>query len=83
MGGLCDDLRKETTYQAVLAELVGTGPLAVTLEAGTYAAEWFDVDRRAMATADPVTVASRDTIGFSAPFPAPGGAVLHLKRAAR
>lgn len=55
-------------------------PFTVTLKPGTYAAEWFGVQGRETVSAAPIAVGDGAAIGFSAPFPAPGGAVLHLKR---
>ena len=53
-------------------------PFTVTLGAGTYGAEWFDVGGRETFLADEVTIESEGAIGFSAPFEGP--AVLHLTR---
>ena len=55
-------------------------PFTVTLAAGTYAVQWYSVNSREMVDADSVTVESSTTIGFSAPFEAPGPAVLYLKK---
>jgi hypothetical protein len=53
----------------------------VTLEAGTYAVEWFDVNSRETLRADNVTIKGPSANSFSAPFKQPGSAVLYLKRA--
>lgn len=55
-------------------------PFTATLDAGTYAAEWFGVDIRETVGAGEVTVESSTPISFSAPFEAAGPAVLYLKR---
>ena len=58
-------------------------PFTVTLEAGTYAVEWYSVDSRETVGADRVTVESSTPVSFSAPFEAAGPAVLYLKRVER
>lgn len=57
-------------------------PFTVTLDAGTYTAEWFSVDSRETLGAGKVMV-ERATISFSAPFEAAGPAVLYLKKVGR
>jgi hypothetical protein len=52
----------------------------VTLEPGSYRAEWFAVDGRETAAADQVTASGPGPVGFAAPFPV-GPAVLYLRRA--
>src|SRR6266540_4671958 len=49
----------------------------VTLEVGTYAAEWFGVEGRETAEADDVTVESSAPIDFSPPSGSAGPAVLY------
>jgi hypothetical protein len=56
-------------------------PLTVTLEPGTWRAEWFAVEGRHTTGADPVTVWAGGPVGFAAPFAA-GPAVLHLVKGA-
>jgi hypothetical protein len=51
-------------------------PFTVTLEAGTYAVEWFGVDARQTTLADPVEAASEAAHAFKAPSDGP--AVLYL-----
>jgi hypothetical protein len=53
----------------------------VTLEPGPYRVEWFAVDGRDTAPADPVTVDGPGLVGFTAPF-ATGPAVLYLAKRA-
>jgi hypothetical protein len=53
-----------------------TDPLTVTLEPGTYAADWFSVDARQTMAADPVEATSETALAFKAPFDGP--AVLYL-----
>ena len=55
-------------------------PFTVTLEAGTYAVEWFSVDSRETKGAGEVTVERDESIGFTAPFAEAGPAVLYLHR---
>jgi hypothetical protein len=55
------------------------GEFTVELAAGTYAVEWFDVDGREKATADPVTAKTPGQAGFRPPFKGTGPAVLYLK----
>ena len=56
-------------------------PFTVTVEAGTYAVEWFSVDGRDTAEADQVRAESSGPITFRAPFDTSGPAVLYLKKA--
>jgi hypothetical protein len=53
-------------------------PFSVTLEPGTYAAEWYSVASRATHPADTVRVDAADGVSFTAPFPDAGPAVLYL-----
>jgi hypothetical protein len=60
-------------------------PVAVTLAAGTYAVEWYSVNRRETKDAGNVTVESTGSDGrtsFTAPFAEAGPAVLYLKQVA-
>lgn len=63
----------------VLQPCEATDPFTVTLEAGTYAVEWFSVDDRETAKAADVTAESPGPISFSAPFDGAGPGVLYLK----
>jgi hypothetical protein len=56
-------------------------PFTVTLEEGTYAVEWFGVDRRESVEGGKVAVGGPSGIGFSAPFEPAGPTVLYLRRA--
>lgn len=58
-------------------------PFNVTVDAGTYAVEWFSVGSRQTMGAGEVTAESSTTISFSAPFEAVGPAVLYLKKVGR
>jgi hypothetical protein len=58
-------------------------PFNVTLEAGTYTAEWYSVNSRDKKTASTATAESGGSTSFKAPFAQPGPAVLYLKRARR
>jgi hypothetical protein len=53
-------------------------PFTVTLDPGTYTAQWHGINSRQRATTDELTVGSRAVIGFSAPLATPEPAVLHL-----
>jgi len=55
-----------------------TGPFTVTLEAGTYEAEWFDITNRKTETADERVVKNNEEVAFTAPFTT-GPAVLYLR----
>jgi hypothetical protein len=55
-------------------------PFRVRLAAGTYAVEWFSVNRRETKAAAPVAVQRSGRVRFAAPFADPGPAVLYLKR---
>jgi hypothetical protein len=56
------------------------GPFTVTLEAGTYTAEWYSVDRRKTVAAGQVVVEGTAATSFTAPFGGTGPAVLYLKK---
>ena len=56
----------------------GAEPLTVTLDAGTYAVEWFSVDGRETTRIDDMTVERPTPISFTAPFAGP--AVLYMRR---
>jgi Family of unknown function (DUF6298) len=55
-------------------------PFTVTLGAGTYTVEWFNVNSRKTKGADTVTVKRKGNTSFNAPFTRAGPAVLYLKR---
>jgi hypothetical protein len=52
--------------------------LAVSLEAGIYAARRFDVDHRREQDAEPVRVDEATTVTLASPFDAASSAVVHL-----
>jgi hypothetical protein len=54
-------------------------PFTLELAAGTYAVEWYDVNRRETMEIEPITVESAGAISFTAPFEAAGPTVLYLK----
>lgn len=58
-------------------------PFSVTLAAGTYAAEWFNINLRETTSAEEVTVQNDEDVRFMAPFAESGPAVLYLKRVGR
>ncbi len=58
-------------------------PFTVTLEAGTYTAQWYSVISRETKGAGKVTVETDRSVSFTAPFSEVGPAVLYLKQAAR
>ena len=55
-------------------------PFTVTMDPGTYTAQWYAVNSRQNATADQVTADRHAVIRFTAPFATPGPTVLHLKK---
>jgi hypothetical protein len=57
------------------------GPFTVTLEAGTYAAEWHSVSTRATQPTGTVTIGAAESVPFVSPFSDPGPVMLYLKRA--
>jgi hypothetical protein len=57
-------------------------PFTVTLQAGTYAVEWFGVESRKTVKADDVAVESLSSMRFSPPSDATGPTVLYLTRGA-
>jgi hypothetical protein len=66
----------------LVLEPTGDGaPFTVTLEAGTYTAEWYSVSSRATEGAASVTIRAGEAIAFTAPFADAAPAVLYLKRA--
>ncbi len=54
-------------------------PFTVTLEPGTYAAEWFSVDDRTTLNAETTTVERSTAAGFHPPAEASGPSVLYLR----
>jgi hypothetical protein len=56
-------------------------PFSVTLDAGTYAVEWFSVNSRETEEAGKLTSESDGSVSFTAPFPEAGPVVLYLKKA--
>lgn len=55
-------------------------PFTVTLEAGTYRVEWFDVDRRETSAGGNVTVQHAGDVSFTPPLAEKGPAVLYLSQ---
>jgi len=55
----------------------------VTLDAGTYASEWFSINDRETRRGGEVRVPSGQNVSFSAPFAQAGPSILCLKRAGR
>ncbi len=55
-------------------------PFTLTLESGIYAVEWFSVNSRDTENPSTVTVESRGTVRFTAPFAEAGPVVLYLKQ---
>jgi hypothetical protein len=53
----------------------------MSLVAGTYSIEWFNVNSREMVDASKVTIENSNSVSFSAPFEAASPVVLHLKKA--
>lgn len=56
------------------------GPFTVTVEAGAYAAEWYDVTGRKTRGAGKLAVKRDGPASFTSPFATPGPSVLHLRR---
>jgi hypothetical protein len=56
-----------------------TDEFTVELDAGTYTVEWFNVNNREKAMADPVTAKTPGKTGFHSPFKGTGPAVLYLR----
>jgi hypothetical protein len=63
----------------VLQPAESAGPFTVQLMAGTYAAEWFDVDARETRAGDVVSVDRDGGVSFTPPF-GKASAVLYLRR---
>jgi hypothetical protein len=68
------------TEYLVLQPAAAADTFTVTLEPGTYAAEWFDVTTRQTKVGSPVTVQKDMQSSFTTPFETAGPAVLHLRR---
>ncbi len=60
-----------------------TEPFTVTLDAGTYTVEWFSVNSRKTKEADELTVESKASLSFTAPFAETGPSVVCLKQVSR
>jgi hypothetical protein len=73
-------LAKPGREYLVLQPGEATQPFRVTLEPGSYTAEWFSVGTRVTQGAEDVTVRTAGTVQFSAPYADPGPAALYLKR---
>ena len=56
------------------------GPFALTLEAGAYTVEWYNVSSRVTMTDGTVTLERDGSSTFTAPFAQPGPTVLYLKQ---
>ncbi len=59
----------------------GAEPFTVALVAGTYAVQWYSVNRRETADAEPLSLEGSATVTLTAPFVPAGPVVVHLKRA--
>jgi hypothetical protein len=71
----------ERGREYLVLQPAASAPFMVTLDAGTYAVEWYGVNVRAAVRTDDVTIRSADTgHTFIAPAGAAGPAVLYLKR---
>jgi hypothetical protein len=57
-----------------------TEPFTITLAAGSYTVQWYDVDSRETVTAAEVTVDSSSATKFSSPIGAASPAVVHARR---
>jgi hypothetical protein len=55
-------------------------PFTVTLVAGSYRGEWYNISNRRTVVADSVTVVSDGNCQFIPPFAMAGQLVLHLKQ---
>lgn len=55
-------------------------PFDVTVDAGTYRAEWFSLEGRETVEGDDVSVDGSGTITLTAPFDGHGPVVVHLRR---
>ena len=58
-------------------------PFTVTLDAGGYGVEWFNVNSRETAKGRKLTVKDAGDASLTAPFTEPGPAVLYLKKSER
>lgn len=56
------------------------GSFTVTLKAGTYQVEWFQIQRRQKKAENQLSLESEGDLTFTSPFPEAGAAVLYLKR---
>jgi hypothetical protein len=72
----CPFFRKE---YLVLQPSEKADPFTVTLEAGTYTAQWYSVNSREMKENGKVTVPSDGSTSFTTPFAQAGPTVLYLK----
>jgi hypothetical protein len=64
----------------LVLQTADTGPFTVTLEPGTYSAEWFTIGRRETVRGEPVPVQSPGAVTFDPPGETSGPNVLYLKR---
>jgi hypothetical protein len=72
-------LANEGREYVVLEPTGSTDPLTVTLEPGTYEAEWFSIEARETLRGDPVSVDARKALPFTPPSPATAPVVLILR----
>jgi hypothetical protein len=74
-------LADEGAEYLVLQPNENAEPFTVTLDAGTYSVEWFNISGREMVTGDDVTVDTSGPLSFHDSSDRTGPAVLYLKRA--
>jgi hypothetical protein len=83
-GDLCSTtyaLAKPAKECLVLQPSETANPFTLTLKAGTYSADWYNVKTRKTKDTSNVTVDSDRSVSFTAPFAEIGPAVLYLKHA--
>jgi Family of unknown function (DUF6298) len=73
-------MANEGREYAVLQPTGTTDPFTVTLERGTYEAEWFSIEARESLQGDPVSVDTPTALPFIPPSPATVPVVLILRR---
>jgi hypothetical protein len=76
-------LAKEGREYVILQPEQGRDPFTVTLQPGTYEAEWFDLGKRITAQRDRVLADKHGTVTFSPPPGMSGPGVLVLRKAKR
>ena len=73
-------MANEGREYVVLQPTRTTDPFTVTLERGTYQAEWFSIEARETLQGDPVSVDAPTALPFPIPSPARAPVVLILRR---